>query len=318
MTEYLGYSEGAAQRRIQAMRLIKHLPEVEKKIETGEISLTVASQVQGFFQREDKKRISDKTNKLTRGEKLKLVQKLEGTSSRTCERKLAEISPETGIPKEKTKILTSDKILIQFVATHDLLNKIQRLKDLTSHTNPEGSYEKLITKLVELGLDKLDPARREQRRQTRTTQRSKNKKNPEHLKTAKKHPPTTKSPWVGPVWSPNPGGEPKRMPFDLGSTKVPPPAPAVESRHIPNQLKDKIWVRDHGRCQFINRKTGRKCWSTHGLQVDHRFPFALGGEHSEKNLRLLCHQHNQYGAAGVFGNGHREIRKITRGAGVES
>jgi len=47
-TEELGYSESAAQRRIQAMRLLKEIPEVEEKIESGRLSLSVASQLHGF------------------------------------------------------------------------------------------------------------------------------------------------------------------------------------------------------------------------------------------------------------------------------
>ena len=37
---HLGYPEDQAYRRISAMRLIKEMPEIEKKIESGEISLT--------------------------------------------------------------------------------------------------------------------------------------------------------------------------------------------------------------------------------------------------------------------------------------
>src|ERR1700677_3167081 len=49
----LGYSEGSAQRRISAMRLIKTLPEIEDKIVTGELSLSVVSQAQSFFRAQE-------------------------------------------------------------------------------------------------------------------------------------------------------------------------------------------------------------------------------------------------------------------------
>ena len=45
----LGYSEAAAGRRIQAARLIKQNPQVEKKIESGEISLSNAASAQRAF-----------------------------------------------------------------------------------------------------------------------------------------------------------------------------------------------------------------------------------------------------------------------------
>ncbi|HXH30303.1 MAG TPA: HNH endonuclease signature motif containing protein [Bacteriovoracaceae bacterium] len=46
----LGYSENEAWTRIQAMRLLKTVPEIEKKIESGQISLSNASTLQGFIQ----------------------------------------------------------------------------------------------------------------------------------------------------------------------------------------------------------------------------------------------------------------------------
>jgi hypothetical protein len=46
----LGYSEPEAMLRIQAMRLVRKAPEVENRIEKGELSLTVAAMVQGGFE----------------------------------------------------------------------------------------------------------------------------------------------------------------------------------------------------------------------------------------------------------------------------
>ena len=50
----LGYSQDAAFRRISAMRLLKVLPEAEQKLESGELSLTAAAQLQKFFRAEEK------------------------------------------------------------------------------------------------------------------------------------------------------------------------------------------------------------------------------------------------------------------------
>ncbi|MGK5081807.1 hypothetical protein WDW37_00755 [Bdellovibrionota bacterium FG-1] len=48
-TQALGYSSGSAHRRIQSMRLLKILPEMESKIEDGSLSLCVAAKTQSFF-----------------------------------------------------------------------------------------------------------------------------------------------------------------------------------------------------------------------------------------------------------------------------
>lgn len=48
----LRYSEGAAQRRISSMRLLKELPEIEAKVECGALSLCALSQARSFFRQE--------------------------------------------------------------------------------------------------------------------------------------------------------------------------------------------------------------------------------------------------------------------------
>ncbi|MCB0387142.1 MAG: HNH endonuclease, partial [Bdellovibrionales bacterium] len=42
------------------------------------------------------------------------------------------------------------------------------------------------------------------------------------------------------------------------------------------------------------------CNSQYMLEIDHRFPFSLGGAHTPENLRLLCRVHNQYRAEMLF------------------
>lgn len=260
LTEEIGYSESAAQRRIQAMRLVKDIPEVEEKINEGKISLSVASQMQTFFKKEDQQRTKQKEPKLSPREKLRLVHQLEETSARQCEQKLAEISPESALPKEKTRPLTADKVYIQLTLDKTLLSKMEKLKSLLSHQNPEGSYEKLFETLVELGLNKFSPERREARRRKRQDK--------------------------------------KRNMYN------PLPTSAVENNHtrkISQSIRDKVWVRDKGRCGYRDPKTRKLCGSKHLLQIDHRYPFSLWGENYIENLRLRCSKHNQLHAAQALG-----------------
>src|SRR5688572_12667406 len=55
----LKYSEGEAARRIDAMRLLKIIPEVEEKIKDGSINLTHLTNCQKFFRAE--KAVESKT-----------------------------------------------------------------------------------------------------------------------------------------------------------------------------------------------------------------------------------------------------------------
>jgi len=260
VTECLGYSEGAAQRRIQAMRLVQDLPELEDKISSGKLSLCVASQLQTYLRRNDKKRREEKTEKLSKVEKLDLVSRLAGTSARKCEQALAQISPEMALPREKTRPITEEISQISFVASRKLIQKFERLKSLTSHQNPGGSYEKLFTHLAAIGLEKLDPVARQNRREHRE-----NKRNQAGVKTT----------------------------LEDSHDKASPPTLATK-RSIPTPLRDQVWLRDGGQCQYRDKRTGKQCGSEHFIEFDHQVPFSWGGEHSLKNLRLYCRNHNLY------------------------
>jgi 5-methylcytosine-specific restriction endonuclease McrA len=80
------------------------------------------------------------------------------------------------------------------------------------------------------------------------------------------------------------------------------------NRHIPQAMKDKVYARDKGRCAFVG-SDGRRCDSTWNLQIDHIKPFAKGGTHSIRNLRLLCARHNILEAERVYSKEFMDRRR---------
>ena len=50
LVDELKYSDGAAHRRIKSMQLVRDLPEVKQKLETGELSLSRCKSSSSFFQ----------------------------------------------------------------------------------------------------------------------------------------------------------------------------------------------------------------------------------------------------------------------------
>lgn len=73
-----------------------------------------------------------------------------------------------------------------------------------------------------------------------------------------------------------------------------------DRRRISQAVRDLVFQRDHGHCSFLG-KGGRRCGSTHQLQVDHIRPWAMGGSSELANLRLLCARHNRHLAKQSFG-----------------
>jgi 5-methylcytosine-specific restriction endonuclease McrA len=74
----------------------------------------------------------------------------------------------------------------------------------------------------------------------------------------------------------------------------------TKSRHVPDDVRDDVFARDQGQCAYV-APDGKRCQSTHGLQIDHIRPFATGGGHDAKNLRLLCGAHNRRAAETAMG-----------------
>ena len=75
----------------------------------------------------------------------------------------------------------------------------------------------------------------------------------------------------------------------------------VHSRHqspprrpIPAAVRRHIWQRDGGRCCYRDPLTGRRCTSSHLLQIDHLLPVAEGGGPEPFNLEVvvLCSPQN--------------------------
>ena len=64
-------------------------------------------------------------------------------------------------------------------------------------------------------------------------------------------------------------------------------------RHIPAAVRRHVWLRDGGRCCYRDPLSGRRCTSSHLLQIDHLLPVAEGGGPEPFNLNLLCATHHR-------------------------
>ena len=227
-----GYSESQAQRRISSMRLSKEIPEVKEAIQSGALNLATVSMAQQFFRQEKKS-----GHELDLDEKREVLRELEGKSKREAERFFSEES--------STPPTTTTRVVLELTA--EQLAKLEKLRALLSHQISPQEYEKLIEKLSDLALERLDPEVRAANRQAK------------------------------------------------------PLVPGKVTRHIPAALRDQVWVRAQGCCEYVDPLTKRRCSGTQFLEVDHRKAIALGGTHDEENLRLLCKAHNIHHAVQDFG-----------------
>jgi hypothetical protein len=149
----LKYSDGAAFRRIKAMKLVEEVPSVAKSIESGSLSLCTASQLQRSF---ENRRIENKP--IPAEMKQALIAQVENQSRRDTERVLADICPTAIKREEKITFMNSQKAKLELVIDQDLLEKLERLKDLMSHKHKD--LKSLIGELVDEALLRADPAQK--------------------------------------------------------------------------------------------------------------------------------------------------------------
>jgi len=278
--EALGYSEAQAYRRISAMRLLNEFPEIADPIKTGSLNLTHLTQARQYFKSEAKKEEA-----LSKDEKLYILSSLENKTTRETEKIFARLNPDE-IPADKERILRENLTEIRFVANDALLEKLKRFKELDSHVQKDPNYAELFERLVDLALkSKLPSATKKIVAKTNEPLRSKSSSRPRGTK------------YIVPRMCENSGR--------------PPSGKSPRSRYIPVFIRKAVQDRDESSCSFVSPITGRRCGSRYRLQFEHVRPFAKGGVHSVKNLKILCQSHNHLMAEKQFGARKIIDRRLT-------
>jgi 5-methylcytosine-specific restriction endonuclease McrA len=95
----------------------------------------------------------------------------------------------------------------------------------------------------------------------------------------------------------------------------PKPRPPGERPPIPAEVRRAVWERDGGRCTYLSPE-GRRCECRWQLELDHIQPDALGGPPTVGNLRLRCRAHNFLHAEETFGRAH--MARFRRAGRMES
>lgn len=154
--KHLKYSEGAAHRRISAMRLLKGLPEsalseTHEKIKSGSLSITNLSLMHGFLkvERSEKKVYSAQ-------EKASLLASMENQSKRDVEKKLAVIQPKM-IQQESKRVITEELTEIKFMVDEKLMKKLERIREISAHSIPGAGMAEIVSRLADEYLNRHDP-----------------------------------------------------------------------------------------------------------------------------------------------------------------
>ncbi len=157
-TKELRLSEGAANRRISAMRLLRQVPTIKNKLEMNEINISTLTQLKSFITRVEK---AD-GHKLTTSEKTNLIEIISNKNQRECEQTLIALRPLEYINRETQRRVDAATVEVKFYMNLSLQKKLERTRELLSHVNHKMEYADLFDRLLEDFLKRNDPMRRNQ------------------------------------------------------------------------------------------------------------------------------------------------------------
>jgi hypothetical protein len=294
LTEYLGYSAGSAQRRLDAARLIREAPSLPEKLQSGELNLAQISLLQKAIRQ--KKKESHLT--LTQESKSQLLDSLCGQSLEHSAQILArgldlemKTAPQIQVQKDAS-------VRFEITLSQTQWQKMQTARELLSHSLPSGSWDEMLESLCDRlieqklkgkqakGKDKMksQSQRKDPRESCEQSQDQSHRAELPNSQSSGKDSEQSQSQSYGTEFGngQNCGKDDRQSPL-----KVEPPASRVRA-----SVKKMILRRDQC-CQWRNPRSGKKCASKWQLQVDHLQPKWAAGSHHPDNLQILCGPHNR-------------------------
>jgi hypothetical protein len=321
LTEEKGYAAGSAQRRIDGAALLREIPSLAAKLDQATLNLSTLSLARQFFRNETKF-----GKKYSTQDKVALLEQLEGKSVRAVTRLLLDLSsePESLKPKRELCPLRNGKTELRLELDQESLAKFERLRDLMAHTVPDGDRVKVLERIMDVALEKLDPLKKAERAKAREE-----KKRARQTKQAASTDPaklTSRISGAGTESKPRRGtdrslkanesssvggsskdgsheevfeGSDKKAAVHSIAYNID-PSTDEEPRTFGASVRHHAVFAARGGCDHLDSQ-GRRCGSRRGLELDHRLPYALGGPSDHQNARVLCRAHNLYHASRAFG-----------------
>ncbi len=151
-----GYSGGAANRRIQAARLLRDVPEVVPKVESGQVNLTTLWQAQKAIRAQQK----TTGKKVSFSEKKMAIVKIEGKTSEVAERELNCLFPDGVKFSEKSVNKHNGGLGLYIELNSDEAAELNRSREVLSHALPGATLGQVIGRLAKEFNNRKDPLRK--------------------------------------------------------------------------------------------------------------------------------------------------------------
>ena len=278
LVQELKYSNAAASRRNKAMKVAARFPQVLEMLRDHRVSLSTLAQAEGLL------------GEVANPEEL--LDRLSGKSSRQVEKIVAHQRPVPRKPRESVRPIAvkvpsdplfavpagpvqeaESRVSLRTTLCESDFEEFEQARAIVSRKRPGATVEDVLIEMTRFYLQQKAPKKRGALKKGRAT-----KAKSALSARAAANKTTTNNATIE-----NPATKNHR------------------SRHIPLPIRDEVMLRDEQQCTFVGHN-GRRCNSTHNLQMDHIKPWALGGGSNATNLRVLCAAHNRHQARKTFGN----------------
>ncbi len=263
LVKELGYSGSAAMRRQEAARLLVEVPELGKKIQSGQINLTQIGELSKAIKVKErsnfKKDNSLESPQLTPQEKSVLISDIEGKSFLETQKILSKALDLPITKNDSVRAQKDESMRIEMTLSKSQYDLLLKCKDRVAHglqkQNVDTSWGSVLSYLAEKYLNQ------------KKSLKSNNNED-------------------------SPSAETRPQVASNGKVR-----PKVTS--LTQKTRQQIVERDL-KCQYRDPKTDRLCGATFALEVDHKVPkwsqnFAKSEQiHEPNNLQILCASHNRY------------------------
>jgi hypothetical protein len=302
----IGYSEGAAQRRIDAARLIAKIPELSHKIQDGSLKLSQITKLQCAV-RQIKKTTGASVNLQKQKEVLDKIQNLPAAQTDLVLVNEFQIQPQQ---RTVTRQQSDQSVRFEITFTKEEFAILQNAQQSLSHATGGGLKETIIH-LAKKQIGKPLPTTATVAASTRgkdlvEAANTRNKESADqesscisktksltYSATSQKSESVSasQSGFTATVAASSRGKDSTQA--ESADSKADNQLALPIPKSITPKLRRTIYQRDQC-CQYTDKKTGKICGSKFFLQVDHIQPQWDGGTNQSANLRLLCSLHNKY------------------------
>ncbi|MBO9665912.1 MAG: HNH endonuclease [Bdellovibrio sp.] len=140
-----GYSSSAALRRIESARLLREVPEVAQKIESGALNLSQLSKVQQAVRTVQK--MENRQMDVT--EKQELLKSIEHTTQQQTEVILSQALSLPIFTEDKEKNHRDESVTLTITLSKEQMAILKQAQDLIAHAVPEKKWADSITYLAQ-------------------------------------------------------------------------------------------------------------------------------------------------------------------------